>query len=252
MQLLLFTVNVKHKRRNKKGYIVTLICGVHVNQKIFLRKWNWFETFKWNSLIIARKRPVFNWVACDQKYRKIFKWSQKRRCKWQIELLVQVLEHRNRVQNKRNKWGKPKASKITGNPKKTKRGTTVRRRVDWCTARCIGQCKGQHFGGRLGWDRIHCHYQFPLLCLFFMCAFLPQFSCWQVNFFLFDADVTWLPGSASPYGYFRHSVLNFLPLILSLLSILFWARVTTDKDRLIDRLTKMKYFLVLTKRQQQQ
>ena len=70
---------------------------------------------------------------------------------------------------------------------------------------------------------------------YFLGGFLPQFSCWQVNLLLFDAAATWLPGSASPYGYFRHSVLNFLPLILSLLSILFWARVTTDKDRLIDQ-----------------
>ena len=43
---------------------------------------------------------------------------------------------------------------------------------------------------------------FSLFFLFlFMCAFVLQFSCWPL--ILFNGDINWLPGSASPHGFSR-------------------------------------------------
>ena len=73
-----------------------------------------------------------------------------------------------------------------------------------------------------------------------MCAFASQSSCWLVFYFsLFNADVHWLPGSASPYGYSRQLASTpILVLIISLNFITFclkqeWMWVQINKDWLI-------------------
>ena len=51
---------------------------------------------------------------------------------------------------------------------------------------------------------------------FYMCICASPFLLTCI-LFLFNTDVNWLPGSASPYGYSRQPVLQLLLLIFSLL-----------------------------------
>ena len=46
------------------------------------------------------------------------------------------------------------------------------------------------------------------------CASVFLLTC---NLLLYNADVNWLPGSASPYGYSSQPILQFLLLILGYL-----------------------------------
>ena len=66
---------------------------------------------------------------------------------------------------------------------------------------------------------------FLFLCVFWCFSFLAEKKkkrkenknyYYFFSLILFSADVNWLPGSASPSGYSRQPVLQFLLLILSL------------------------------------
>ena len=88
-----------------------------------------------------------------------------------------------------------------------------------------------------------------LFCfVFFLCVCVCVYVCLAFlltcMLFLFNTDVNWLPGSASPYGYSRQLVLKLLLLIFSLKLYFFFLFFSKNeyKERLIDLKVDVCFF----------